>query len=218
MNTKRHLTITVLIAVMFFAIPAKADLSFYTDRSDWEIAISGDISTETFDSVTPYFLVGGVNSAGLINIELVNLSEVNQWNSINNGSDVEDFLTIDGTAFYQGGRRLTDPDTVIHLHRPFPVRAFGGDFTSTHSSTDGNGLALLVNGTQYGFQQLLDFEEGSGFLGFIATADVSTVTLFAPENNETFGLDNVSFAVIPEPVSLSLLVFGSFYLQKRRKV
>ena len=123
MNTKRHLTITVLIAVMFFAIPAKADLSFYTDRSDWESAISGDISTETFDSVTPYFLVGGVNSAGLINIELVNLSEVNQWNSINNGSDVEDFLTIDGTAFYQGGRRLTDPDTVIHLHRPFPVRA-----------------------------------------------------------------------------------------------
>jgi hypothetical protein len=160
----------------------------------------------------------GENTAGLIAIEIVNLSEVNHWNSIDNGSDAVDLLTVDGTPFYQGGCRITDPDTVIHLHLPFTVQAFGADFTSTHSSGYGNGLVLQVNGADYYFEHLLPDNDGSGFLGLIATPGISTVTFFAPENNETFGMDNVSFAVVPEPTTMLLLGLGGLYLQNRRKV
>jgi hypothetical protein len=61
-------------------------------------------------------------------------------------------------------------------------------------------LTLLVSDTERILEQLLPLNDGTGFLGLIATASFSTVTLFAVDNNETFGMDNVSFAV-PEPAT-----------------
>lgn len=212
-KTERYLTFTLMIAVISFVVPANADLSFYTDRSAWEAAVTGEI-TEDFDSVAPYELVPGINNAGLIDIEMRNLSDIDQWNSINDGSS---FLNINGTPFYQGGCRLTDPDTIINLHLPSPpVWAFGADFTSTHSSATGNGLTMEVNGLEYDFRDLIPSGEGTGFLGFISTDAFSTVTLFDTSNNETFGLDNVSFAV-PEPSAMMLLGIGATCLLGKTK-
>ena len=216
MVIKRYVALTVMIAAVSVAGSVRGEIAFYTDRDVWENDISGVIKTETFDEVTPYFLIEGINSAGLIDIEMVNLSEVNQWNSIDNGTDTEDFLSINGTTYYQGGCRLTDPDTRIDLRLPLAVGAFGADFTSTHSSSYGNGLVLQVHGVDYFFNQLLPDTDGTGFLGFITTPGTSVVTLFAPENNETFGLDNVSF-VVPEPMTLILLSWGGWILTGRKK-
>jgi hypothetical protein len=85
-------------------------------------------------------------------------------------------------------------------------------------------LILQVAGLQYSFEQLLPLDDGDGFLGFISSNAFSTVTLFDPVqddpvNNvfrlgETFGLDNVSFAV-PEPTTLLLLGMGGLLIRKR---
>ena len=213
MKTKRYFTFTVTIAVVSFVAPAIAGLSFYTDRDAWESAVNGSIVTENFDSVPFYELSEGVNSAGLIDIELVNLAVVDKWNEINDGSS---YSSVNGTPYYQGGCRYTDPDTIIVLHLPFSASAFGGDFYSTYSS-DGNGLMLQVNGLQYEFSDLMPFNDGTGFLGFVSSDAFSTVTLFDSSNNEVFGLDNVSFAV-PEPATMVLLSVGTICLRKRRKI
>ena len=214
----KHYYIFFVLLIGIISCPGilTADLVFYTDRNAWESAVTSDILVENFDAVEPFFLTEGINAAGLIDIELVNLSEVNKWNSINNGTDYDDILAIDGTPFYQGACRLTDLDTIINLNLPSDTPAFGADFTSTHSSSYGNGLTLLVNGIERNFEELLPMDDGTGFLGLISTdGSFSTVTLFAPDNNEAFGLDNVRFA-IPEPAALGILGLGAVFLRKRR--
>jgi hypothetical protein len=214
MKTKWHLTFIAMVTAVFCAVPAIASLTFYTDRSDWEVAVSGEIVVEDFDAVTPDFLAESVNDAGLIDIEMLNLALVNRWNSIDNGSDLIDLLSINGTAYYQGQCSPYDLDTTIVLHLPSPVFAFGGDFTSASSS---GGLTLEVNGSQHEFSDEMPSSIGTGFLGFISTEAFAAVTLFDASNNESFGLDNVSFAV-PEPITLGLLGLGGLVLRKRRKV
>ena len=215
MKTKRYFTFTVMIIVLSFGIPAIADLSFYTDRSAWEAEVGGDIETENFDSVTPYFLTEGVNNTGLIGIELVNISQTNAYNSIDDGLFP---LDIDGTPFFRGGCLHADPDAIINLVLPSPVSAFGVDVTSIYSY---DGLTLQVNGLQYDLEQWSPAGDDTGFLGFISTSPFSTITLFDPVTDawrlgESFGLDNVSFAV-PEPITLSFLGLGSSILLKRRR-
>jgi hypothetical protein len=146
---------------------------------------------------------------------MVNLSQTNEFNFIDDG------LAWSGwTPFFQGNLHRNDPDAVINLILPSVANAFGGDFTSTHSS---DGLTLQVDGLQYAFDQLLSSGDGSGFLGFISTGTFSTVTLFdsvkgAYRLGETFGLDNVSFVAVPEPMTLILLGLGGLTLRKRRNV
>ena len=204
--------------MMSFEIPAIAELSFYTDRSDWEAAVSGDIVTEDFDAVAPYILTEGVNSAGLIYIELADLVEENVFNVFDDG------LAWSGwTPFFQGALRRNDPDAKINLVLPSSM-AFGGDFYSTYSH---DGLSLEVDGSSYKFGDWMPSDDGTGFLGFISTNAFTTVTLFDPveedlanlvlRSGETFGLDNVSFAV-PEPITLGFLGLGVFCLRKRRIV
>jgi hypothetical protein len=215
MKTKRYFTFAVIITVISFEIPAIADLSFYTNRSAWEGAVNGDIVTENFNSVSPDVLKEGINSAGLIDIELTNLVQANEFNSINDGSF---FLNIDGTPFFRGACYPPYPGAATIIHLPFSASAFGGDFKSTYSSS---GLMFEVNGLPYEFSDWMSSGSETGFLGFVLTDTFSSVTLFTLEDDlyygESFGLDNVSFAV-PEPITLSFLVPGALCLQKRRKV
>ena len=224
MNLKRYVTVTVLFTLLSFVVSAQAGLTFYTDRSAWESAVSGAVVTEDFDSVAPYFLADGINPAGLLEIELINIFSTSEYNSIDDGSFT--YLDIDGTPYYRGRCSRGDPDAVINLVLSSPVSAFGGDFKLTN---DADGLWLEVNGEQYAFgdEELLSSGDGSGFLGFISTSDFSTVTFFDPveedlanlvlRSGESFGLDNVSFAV-PEPVTMVLLGLGGLLLRKRKKV
>ena len=215
MNLKRYVTVTVLITLLSFVISTQAGLTFYTDRSEWAAAVSGDIITEDFHSVSPYVLTEGVNSTGLIDIELTGLVQENEFNFIDDG------LAWSGwTHFFHGALRRDDPDAVINLVFRFSVSAFGGDFESTN---DKDGLWLEVNGEQYAFggEESLPSGDGSGFLGFVSTETFPMVTLFDPTKGgwrlgESFGLDNVSFTV-PEPVTIVLLGMGGQIFQKRRR-
>jgi hypothetical protein len=209
----------VFITALFLFLSVSfshAALTFYTNRAAWETAVANPILTEDFDSIPPYLLQEGINSAGLIDIELINLVAPSIWNSINNGSGSQ---SVNGSPFYQGGSNANNSTgelsgaDFIDLHLPYAVIAFGGDFCSTHS---GDGLTLSVNGESYEFTDLLPGGVGSGFLGFISTVPFTTVRLYDAEKRETFGLDNVSFAV-PEPGTLVLLAVGAISLLRKRR-
>ena len=211
---------TFLFFVMLFSFlpvhTTQAALTFYTDRTAWETAVTATILTEDFSSITPYFLAEGINSAGLINIELFNLVAQNELNAIDDGTGTEN---INSTPFYQGASNANNSSGTpsgadfIDILLPYVTTAFGGDFQSTHS---GGGLTLSVDGTVYEFSDLLPDGTGCGFLGFISTEAFSTVRLYDAEKREVFGLDNVSFA-IPEPATLALLGLGGLALLRKQK-
>jgi hypothetical protein len=210
MKKRLNFVLIVILTAMSIAVPIHADLSFYTKRSTWESAVNDAIVTENFNSVSPYILTEGVNSAGLIDIQLIGLSGPSEWNSINDGSGP---LNINGSTFYQGGSNYSGAD-FINLLLPFTAKAFGGDFVSTHSA---DGLTLKVDGLQYEFSALLPAGVGTGFLGFVSTNSFSQVTLFDASKNETFGLDNVSFAAVPEPATICLLGLGALSLTRKKR-
>jgi len=209
-GTIKSTLLIVSMALFFTSTPVQADLSFFHNRTLWENAVSGTIVTEDFNSVTPYYMTEGVNHAGLIDIELIGLSSVSQWNSINNGSGP---LNINGSRYYQGGSNYSGANSINLL---MPTTAFGGDFISTHSA---GGLTLRVGSLQYEFSSLLPNGAGSGFLGFVSTDPFSQITLFDASKNETFGLDNVSFVTaVPAPGAaiLGFIGLGTVGWVKRR--
>ena len=177
--------------------------------------MNGDIELEDFDAVTPFFLTEGVNRAGLINIELLNISQANELNYIDDG------LAWSGwTPFFHGNLYYTDPDAMINLILPSSM-AFGGDFESADSH---DGLILQVNGFQYQLGDEMDSDVGTGFLGFTSTDAFETITFFdqvqgAFRRGESFSLDNVRLVEVPEPITLSFLGlgFGALCVQIRKK-
>lgn len=225
MRSNMKQTLLFFLLIVFFGVRCyvKGDMVFYTDRSVWEAAVNSDITIENFDSVPPYFLEAGVNPAGLVSIELLNHSQVNEFNSISDNSFSP--LSINGSPFFRGLFHYADTDSVTRLILPSAVYAFGGDFVSAHSTDT---LAIEVNGKQYLLDEKLDpLGDGDGFLGFISSQAFSGVSLFDPvitdldaepwviRGGESFGLDNVSFAV-PEPITLGLLGAGVRCFRRRR--
>ena len=233
-KTKQCVVYVVLCLGLYNMVsPAKAALTFYTDRDAWAAAagISGGIVTEDFNAVAPYYLADGVNNAGQIKIELVNISNTNEsvdpakvyyYNAINDGSGI---WQTDQTPYFHGVCPRVDDEARIHLILPSPVAAFGADFRSMcdQSRTYDHGLSFEVNGILYAFETLMATNDGTGFLGFTSSVPVSMVTIVDPVTGawrlgQSFGLDNVSFVAVPEPMTMILLGLGGFVLRKRRKV
>lgn len=212
---KRSITL-ITLALSLLTVSANAALTFYTDRSSWQSAV-GTSTTESFNFVSPYWLSEGVNNTGLLNIQLIGLAAQSQWNAIDDGTG---FHSMDGSPFYQGGSNVNNGENIISgadfidIHLPDPVMAFGADFVSTHS---GGGLTLSVDGVEYEFGDLLPDGVGTGFLGFISTEPFLTVRLYDNQKRETFGLDNVSFTLTPEPGTLVLFVLGAAAVLRKWK-
>ncbi len=196
---------TVLIML---STNGNASLMFFSDRTTWESALGGTIGTEDFNAVTPFAMSAGSNSAGQLDIVLTNLTS--SFNSIDNGAGI---LNIDGTTYYKGSATSAE-NIVIQLSQA--VLGFGADFRSTHSAS---GLTLEIDSIMAEFTTLLPSGDGDGFLGVISTNAFSSVRLFDASQNESFGLDNVSFGgSVPEPTTLALMGLGLAGIGwKRRK-
>lgn len=182
------------------AINAHAVLMVFTDRTTWEASLGTSVTTEDFNGVTPFNMSTGVNSAGLIDIELLGSSGPNR---IDDGSG---FANIDGSNYYHGALDFFDggaPSQATILITQ--IIGFGADWIST---TTGGDLSLTILGETVNFDDHLT-GSGNGFLGIISTNSFSSIILDTESGAaEQFGMDNFSFAQVTEPTTLALFGLG----------
>jgi len=223
------------IAVVFVAllgpIAANADLIVFTDYSAWETAAGGPIVTEDFDDIpnTGFLPLNTTTTVGLIDVF-----------PFASGGDI--FRVLNGRVTGQvdrGGVPIVPEGFSIIF--PFPIFAFGADFTDACSNA---GLTIQVLGETLPLSNDLD-GLCNGFFGFTSTELLESITFGQVAGdccNEVFTMDNVSFSdcspfpgggntggcfpgpgpfPAPEPGTLALLTLGLLGMglsRRRRKV
>lgn len=214
-------TLALLGSVSLFGTNAQATLVFFNDRTTWENTLGGTITTEDFNAVTPFVLSAGSNPAGLLDITLSNV-----FGSVNQIGDISAFWLIDGTTGFRGGGSAVGAENIF-VNLPHTVFGWGADFSTTH---DAGGLTLEIDSILAEFSDLIPGSgqgAGTGFLGVISTNAFSSIRLFDAEQNETFGMDNVSFGdgtfaatAVSEPTALAILGLGfaALGMGRRRRV
>ena len=199
--------LTVLGSMTLFSASANATLAFFTDRTAWESTLGGAITTENFDAIRPFVLNAGSNTVGQLDISLSNL-----LGSFNQVGDISTFWNINGTTGYLGAATGTGAEDIT-INLPMAAFGWGADFSTTHSA---GGLTLEIDAILAEFSDILPGgEDGTGFLGVISTEAFSSIRLFDASQNESFGMDNVSFGdgtgvtvAIPAPATLAIFGLG----------
>ncbi|MFT4824901.1 MAG: hypothetical protein ACJASY_000059 [Halioglobus sp.] len=181
-----------LLTVSILALNAPssfAALMVFTDRTLWENAVSGPITTDPFDN--------NMGTANVINFDSGVVST-----RLNSGQP----HIISGGRFDTGVGNGSDITTWVF---PMDIIAFGGDFTST---TTAGGLQVIgdFNGAGDMTVTFSDYLAGSGngFLGIVGMSSFSSVVWDAP-SAEQWQIDNLSFAAqVPSPATLALVGLG----------
>ncbi len=171
----------------------------YLNRTDWENALSGTATTETFDAniadADSITFASGIQSVG------INLNPGGTGNNEVSGGEWSGDVRNSGSANFGY--------TSITWTFSSPINAFAADFSSIAGS---RALELLGNwdgGGEVGIN-LRDTVGPGGFLGVIGTSTFTQIRFDINEGtativgNDLFGADNVSFAV-PEPSTAGLI-------------
>lgn len=205
---KKMLTI-VSIALFILLSSHVSALTVYTDRAAWESA-TGSFITENFNNLTPFQFTTGLNSVGLIDVDVTGPVHENQ---LGGPSTLNGQFAIDRTNHLIGhvlNGGITHP-TIIFQN---PVYSFAADWRTTLSG--GRLIVLEFDGQTIHFDDYLS-GDGSGFLGVIADNAFSQVVFGAESTDaEAFGMDNLSFSPVPEPMTMALLGLGGLLLRRRK--
>lgn len=209
--------VVALIAMMGLGTRSDASVMVFTDRASWNAAVGGFLH-ENFDALPVTDFVTGINSAGLVRVEITGDP------GLNGIQDASSSFDINSTNFYRGEVDTSGSDAgSAALLFSTPMIGFAADYTRT---TDFDHITVTLGATTLNFDLLLPFP-GDGFLGFVSTVAFRRVD-FATELtglNEVFGLDNLSFApaaaAVPEPASFSLFLLGGItvggFVWRRRR-
>jgi hypothetical protein len=173
--------------------------------------VAGPVVTETFNSflVPPnYQLPPGASHIGLLTIEVQRAS----GNLIVPGSFSD---TVNGTTFWRieaATQNGTTPPVTPVVRFETPVYAFGADFNSPFAPR----LTMTVDGVTLRFSDYIPGPR-NGFFGVVSSTPFDSVT-FDVESpfNTLHHADNVSFVVVPEPGTLTLVAAGLVLIRRWR--
>lgn len=177
----RLLTLVVLMVVLMAGTASAAPILIqeYFNYSSWLAAVNG-IATETF--------TGSLNVAVLIGTDAGTISG-NQW--------LDTLTPGDVTAFgYTGGAFI----------------GFGGFFDLTPNNFGSGVIVTGVDSTgSTTFETLIPPGFTSGFYGVVTAGPMTEIRLTTQDGflfQEVYTLDDLVFAQVPEPATLSLLSLG----------
>lgn len=207
-------TISVLVVAMSLPTCA-ATVPFISagdepfDRSAWEAAVSGEITTDTFSS--------DIANAASITFDSGVTSQAfdPQDSPVNNL--VDSTLGTSGrySAILRTSTATNNGYESITWTFPTAVTAFGIDFFSIGGSREVSVLGDFGMGNESFDLRELFIDDGGldqGFFGIVASSPFTIITLEAVSpgfaGNDAFTADNLSFAKVPEPGTWVLLAVG----------
>lgn len=217
-------------AVALSASAALGQFTVFNSRAAFNAA-AGAVSVEDFNALEAPFLLPGASvpfQAGLV--QLISPTEGSQF--IEEGSGPNN---IDGTTHLDLFVAPADfglPEEKLTVRLAAPATAFGFDFFDFFSSSFGAGVDVIVNGEVVFNTQALGLTNntpsgavGPLFLGFTSLSQFTEITFASPAEGpgglppfgEIFGIDNLTFNVVPTPGAAALLGLGGVAAARRRR-
>ena len=198
-----------LIGAAFICTSARASLTEFDDRAAWESAVGAGISVEDFNAFSSDV---EFRSQPLALNGMVVHADISQLGASGNFIDAFPHLfnaDIDGTTYLQGD--VDGEGAEITFEFDLPATAWGADFLGSE------GLLIDVFDDQDQNIGSLVATNGVGpsgpiieFVGFHLSGELATHVVISKgfstgANNDSFSMDNVGIAAIPEPSSLGVL-------------
>ncbi len=191
----------VLMVFGMTQLAAAFAVNIYTDRASWEGAVGGSFLEETFSDALLNPEIGVVSSVGVVDTTIIG---------------------VDGNLGVWSDQVAAPSQTTTFDFIP-DITAFGGNWNLAGPTGPGTGIAVtLLDGSIVSLGQIsrfLDFD----FWGFVT--DVAFTSVLLTEGTqasgvETFYLDNMVYAPVPEPGTFLLLGCGlagiALYTRKRK--
>lgn len=168
-------------------------ITVYTDKTQWDQALSGQFLTETFADSQLNPGVSFVSS---------------ESGHINPAQEVyQDVLA---------SQSQNEPMTTWSFTPQ--ITAYGGDWTLGGPGGSGNSLLIYVGDLNL-YVGSISNSFGGEFWGFTSDTPFTSVKLVggSGSNQQNYSLDNMVYSSVPEPATLSLLALGGLAMIRRRR-
>lgn len=175
------------------ATVSAAMITVYTNKTDWQNAVSGQFLTEEFaDSI----LNTGVS---FVSTESGHVNPAQEC--------YQDVLA---------SQSQNEPMTTWSFTPQ--ITAYGGDWTLGGPGGSGNSLLVYVGDSNL-YVSFISNSYGGEFWGFTSDAPFTSVRLVggSGSNQQNYSLDNMVYSSVPEPSTLSLLALGGLAMIRRRR-
>lgn len=201
------LKLALVFSLVFAACPTRlqADVTFYTNPIAWAAAVGWVYQVENFNDP---MLIPGMTINGP-NVQPIPYYETGWTNAFYGQSVMRD--TINDVA----------GPTVFTF--AIPIYAFGGYFDLAGPTGPGTGIKVWVSASPMSplSEQIPNTTHGS-FWGFVSTTGFSSVAFTegsASGSVETYDLENLHVAPVPEPSTFGLIGAGiaAFLFRLRRR-
>ena len=197
------------LLIVICVLPAKAALTHYTNRTDFDAAVGATV-LENFNSYTtevPFHTTP--LDVGDFTLSMTGNPSTN---SIRNIIDLPPLafadFNVDGTNIVNV---LTRNGDSLFITFDTPITAFGADFSAMNDQQ--YRTEFVVAGETF---KPSIFGDAARFVGF--TSDIPFTVLEARGiDNDGYGIDNVSYQFIPEPATLVLLAAGAFITGRKKR-
>jgi hypothetical protein len=193
---------------------AQGAVTVYTDRNLWAAA-AGIVTIESFESVPLGSISRIEGPLGSVRFYVsgpeppaTDLRPAIESSGAINGS--REFVG----NLYGATPRVLGPTSYTFLFSS-SINAWGANFASAASA---GSLLVDFKGDTVSVEDGIG-APGTGFVGFISTqaSDRIDFRLRNPTNTEFFQMDNMAFAVVPEPAAATLLGLGALTWVGRRR-
>ena len=183
MHLSSKMFVMLLVCLVSASAVSAATIDIYTDKTEWEAAVSGSYFTEDFSDD---ILNDGVS---YVSSEDAGINPANEW-----------FHAV-LTSF-----SANEPSTTWSFDTP--IVAYGGTWTLGGPGGSGNSLKVYTDGSQAG---TIINDTNNDFWGLVSDTPFTTVLLIGSNGTQQqiYFLDDMVYSPVPEPAGVLLMLLAS---------